>query len=233
MFTRLSKKTNLTTSVVEFVFARPQDFNPQPGQYVNLVLDKVARAYSISGILEDSFSLTIEIIEGGRFTSLLSNLQIGDEIKMLGPIGKFTLEKIPVDSDLIFLATGVGIAPIKIMIESLLRETGINFHSQRIRHLFLYHGLRFVKDIYYKDCFDKLMKENNHFHYELWLSKGKEIFGSYNIGHIQDGLDKLTLSNLNSPHFFICGSKQAVNDLQEYLLQKGYSEESIHFERFN
>lgn len=91
-------------------FARPQNFNPQPGQYVNLVLDKVARAYSISGILEDSFSLTIEIIEGGRFTSLLSNLQIGDNIKMLGPIGKFTLEKIPIDSDLIFLATGVGIA---------------------------------------------------------------------------------------------------------------------------
>ena len=97
--------------------------NFQPGQFVSfLAVDPLGkhqtRAYSIASAPRgNQFDVCVNRVEGGFFSNLLCDLEVGQGLEFHGPHGLFMLRAPLTDS--IFIATGTGIAPVTLSATSL------------------------------------------------------------------------------------------------------------------
>jgi len=93
------------------------DFMYLPGQFMMLSLPHCGEApfsFSSSPTRPSSFSLTIR--RAGKLTSACDELRIGDMVGVRGPYGRsFPLDDL-VGSDLLFVAGGIGMAPLRSVI---------------------------------------------------------------------------------------------------------------------
>lgn len=83
----------------------------------------VSRAYSIGNAPREDGGIEIQIrkVEGGRFSNWsFEKMEVGDVIKVRGPLGNFTLSS-DRETPLLFVAGGTGFAPIKSIIEQVLK----------------------------------------------------------------------------------------------------------------
>jgi NAD(P)H-flavin reductase len=97
------------------------DFTYLPGQFMMLSMPHCGEApisFSSSPSRPSSFSLTIR--KAGKLTSAVHELRPGDMIGVRGPYGKpFPLEELR-RRDLLFVAGGIGMAPLRSVIEFCL-----------------------------------------------------------------------------------------------------------------
>ena len=97
-----------------------------PGQYMIFHvpgLDKVIRrSYSISSHPSDRthFEICVRAVSGGFCSNFIHRLRPGDCIQVEGPYGDFRLAD-GSQRDILMIATGTGIAPIKSMLLSLTK----------------------------------------------------------------------------------------------------------------
>lgn len=98
-------------------------FNFIPGQYIDVIgPDGIRRSYSLANadFVDKILELHIRAVDGGVLSEYwFKQAKINDLLRLNGPLGTFFLRE-TADIDLIFLATGTGIAPIKAMLESLI-----------------------------------------------------------------------------------------------------------------
>ena len=230
--TILSKKSQLNsdTYLYHFDLLEPKEINFEVGKYliINILTDKgsVSRLYSIasSAAEKNSFELIIQIIPGGLASSYLSNLKVKDEIIFQGPAGMFGLKEN--DRQKIFLTTGTGIAPVKSMLESC------PFPVTSYR---LFWGLKTYRDVY-------LLDELKQFNLKICLSREKNLdiipMGDkkyFELGHVDSCFNqyienwKLKIENFD---YYLCGRRQIVESLRQFLIAKNVPKENIYFEKF-
>ena len=93
-------------------------FDFLPGQFISAVAHdplgkQQTRAYSIaSAPRANQFDVCVNRVEGGFFSNLLCDLEVGQSLEFHGPHGLFLL-RAPL-TDGIFIATGTGIAPMRV-----------------------------------------------------------------------------------------------------------------------
>lgn len=147
------------------------DVDHLPGQYVGLRYDGTSRAYSLaSAPSRRDLEICVRRVPGGRLSPVLcETLEPGDEVTIRGPQGEFVLEE-PADTDLAFLATGTGVAPIKSMIDTLF-ERGWDAFGGEPRDVWLFLGASWRDDLPYHDAFEAYGREHDHFHYVPTLSR--------------------------------------------------------------
>lgn len=116
-----------THNVKTFCFqtANATYFRYTPGQFITLDLEingeRVKRSYTLSSTPSrpHCICITVKASEDGCVSRWLhDNLQVGDNIKAVGPAGLFTLDNHLADKYL-FLAGGVGITPMLSMVRWL------------------------------------------------------------------------------------------------------------------
>ena len=85
-----------------------------------LALKELWRSYSVANLVSaNEIELHIKKVPGGVFSDYwFGGAQVNDLLRFHGPVGTFFLRDVP-DKDIIFFATGTGIAPIKAMLEGL------------------------------------------------------------------------------------------------------------------
>ncbi len=231
--TILAKKTQLNsnTYLYNFDLLEPKEIIFKPGQYVMLKVPSpkgpVSRLYSIasSDTAKNSFDLIIEIVPGGLASNYLFSLGEKSEVIFQGPAGMFGLKKN--ERDKIFMVTGTGIAPIRSILIS-------NIKNQKY---YLFWGLKSFQDVYLLNELKKLgiqfkiclSREQN---LDMIPEEDKKYF---EIGHIDSCFDqhvencKLKIDNLD---YYLCGGRQVVESLKQFLLIKNISQENIIFEKF-
>ena len=126
--------------------------------------------------------------------------------------------------DLLFIATGVGIAPVRSVIFDLLNKTFPN----NIKLLF---GLRSEQDIFYYDVFEKLADQHQNFSFIPMLSKPQGEWAGQK-GTVTDYLKSHT-DIIRNQVSFICGSQAMVTDVRDILLRSGRSSGDIKQEIFS
>src|SRR5439155_12828036 len=132
----------------------------QPGQFIQVGLPAepeaphetrtrtklVKRSYSIASAPREkhAFELLLALVDAGRLTPKLWPAGVGARV-WIDPVPKgiFTLEKIAPALDLVFVATGTGIAPFV----SMLRHHGRD--PERFRRFVVIHGAREESDLAY------------------------------------------------------------------------------------
>lgn len=141
------------------------------GQYVGLTYNNVPRAYSIANSpSEDELEICVRRVPGGALSpQLCDNLTVGDSLTVRGPYGDLVLQDHS-SRDMVFLATGTGVAPFKAMIDYIF-ETGRDEFKGDQRDIWLFLGTAWLDDLPYREAFQDRHHEHDNFHFVPCLSR--------------------------------------------------------------
>ncbi len=120
----IKSKEKLTSSETRYVlqFKNGEPLGHKPGQFVEVSLSGVGEApISVSSKpADDTFELVVRAV--GDLTNKLEEKNVGDSIGIRGPMGNgFNVDELT-GKDIIFISGGLGIVPMRSLIESVLER---------------------------------------------------------------------------------------------------------------
>lgn len=222
---RISKIEYITSNVLQVFLKLPPsiNFNYIPGQYIEVIGDGgVRRSYSIAnaGFNNQLIELHIRAVENGKMSEYwFKKAKINDLLRINGPLGTFFLRE-SINRDVIFLATGTGIAPIKAILESLQDN-----HSNSPKSITVFWGGRKVDDLY----FDVASLSGNHQYIPVLSQAPLDWIGMK--GYVQDILVELK-PDLNNVSVYACGSEPMINSARSKLLLANLPPKSFYSDAF-
>lgn len=223
-----------TDAYFSFTTTRDSGFRFENGQFVMIGLENegsrpLMRAYSIASANWDETLHFFSIkVQDGPLTSRLQHLKPGDRI-LVGkkPTGTLLISDLHPGKHLYLLGTGTGLAPWLSIIKD--PET-----YERFDKVILTHGVRFEKDLAYREYFEKgifedeilgPIVEGKLLYYpavtrEDFANRGR-LTELMENGAMQATLDLPPLDPAND-RFMICGSPQMLADLRQVLDSRGF-----------
>ena len=200
-----------------------------PGQFVGIQAYLGALGYCRSPYCilsppcdEKTFELLIRIVPEGPLSRYLTSLQPGDVISFRGPTGRTMIPKEP-DTELILLATGVGIGPFL----SLLRYTLPRGFDRPIR---LFWGLRLAEDACLIDELEDLASCYPNLTYRLSLSQPPEGWRDL-TGRLTETVPPL-LETLGGKHFYLAGNGAMIEEMSAALSDLGVPKQMVYEEHY-
>ena len=222
---KISVIEKLTDDVIKLVLRLPpsSNFNFNSGQYVNIIKGNLTRSYSIANSSDHKNQLEffIKKYTNGLMSEYFFNeAKINDLLRLEGPIGTFFLR----DSsykNIVFLATGTGIAPIKSILEGLE-----NAHKQyQNKRFWVIVGARYEKDLFWKPNF-----KNLNIKYIPVLSRKVNDWNGAK-GYVQDIALKQQI-NLETTQVYACGSNNMINSAKELFFKNNLKENNFFSDAF-
>jgi len=205
----------------------PPEFGFKAGQFVTVpVADKVLRSYSIASTPADTkrLLLIVDITPDGPGSRFFAQLREGDAVAFQGPYGAFCVKE-DTDQELILVATGTGIAPIRGMILDLYER------GQHDRPMTLFYGCRHRPDLIFHEEIEKWAAEHPRLVYHPTLSQpengGWQGMKGRVTAHLPHYVDQVAGKSA-----FLCGSKGMLKDVREILQGKGMDRKKIKQEQF-
>ncbi|HOO75244.1 MAG: 2Fe-2S iron-sulfur cluster binding domain-containing protein [Thermotogae bacterium] len=223
---------------VRFRLENPKEVEFKAGQYAQLVVppygkikDITQRAYSISSApsQKNYLEFLIRLVPGGIATTYVhQNLKEGQKFDLVGPFGEFY--KRPTKADMICVAGGSGMAPLKSIIYDMYEN------NETDRNVWYFFGARSLKDIYYLDEFKKLEEKWPNLHFVPALSEpSEEDNWKGETGLITDVLNKYLKERIKSPNGregYLCGSPGMINACINVMTSNEISEDKIYYDKF-
>lgn len=222
---RIDSLQRLSDDVVEVVLRTPPTGRLAylPGQYVDMIgKDGLRRSYSVANAPRKDGKITLQIrkVEQGKMSQYwFEEAKANDLLRMEGPLGTFCLRKSNA-KQLILLATGTGIAPIKAILEQLATTPVANTY----KHIYLYWGGRNEQDIYWQPAFESLPLT-----FTPVLSRTPEWQGRK--GYIQQAVIKDN-HDLRDAVVYACGSKAMIHSAHDQLVTAGLNNKHFYSDAF-
>ena len=208
------------------------DFGFVPGQWLSVKAstpggEEITRAYSIASPPSENgrVAFCLNRVEGGFMSNHLCDLQPGDTINFQGPFGDFILRR-PL-RDIVFIATGTGVAPFRSMLHWLFAEK--ERHEER--GFWLLFGARQEPDIYYHEEFEKLAAAHDNFHFLPTLSRAPGHWKGLR-GYVQQHLGEI-VGMSSEMQAYICGLDKMVKANRDLLKALGWDRSSIRYEKYD
>lgn len=201
-------------------------YSHTPGQFNMLYMPGIGEApISISSAPSDH-DLMHTIRVAGDVTTAVSKLDAGDTVGIRGPFGNgWPLDEIE-DRDLMVIAGGLGLAPLRPVIRHMLKT----HHSGRVRHHksartpILLYGAKTPKDVIFRDEFPRY---RDAFQVLLTVDKADpEEYWSGETGLITGLLNKIVFNPLSTA-VFVCGPEVMMLNTTKELIAKGVPGEKI------
>lgn len=212
---RISQIDRWAPDVVRVLLRLPPSatFTFLAGQYIDVIgFNGLRRSYSLANASAagNTLELHIRSVPSGEMSDYWFNqAQVNDLLRFHGPLGTFFLR--PMESlDLVFLATGTGIAPIKAMLESI-EEMPLR---QRPRSITVFWGGRSAQDLYW----DVKSVPVDH-RYIPVLSRPQPAWEG-ELGYVQD-IFCAQKPELTNAIVYACGSNNMIQSAREKLTQAG------------
>ena len=247
---KLTKKQQLTKSVFSVEFQVPPSLKDrykfEAGQYVTIKFlwrgDFVQKDFSMtSAPFEGKISLGIKINSAeSPANSLIENIEVGSEVEVSVPRGRFTLVSKPHEfRTIVGFAGGIGITPILSHFKNIL------FNEPRTR-LFLFYGNKSSEDVAFRDELVELKSkyperfEVYHFYsgekvgngiYEGRLDE-KNVALIINQFLLLDDTDEESTIWDAVDEVLICGKGEMIKALANACYHHGIPKKNIHFELF-
>jgi CDP-4-dehydro-6-deoxyglucose reductase len=212
---RIHAIEKLTDEIVSIKLRLPPTAHWQflSGQYVDIIgPNALRRSYSVAcaQVVEHVIELHIREVAGGALSEYwFHKAQVNDLLRLNGPLGTFFLRN-SAGMDVVFFATGTGIAPVKSMLESM---AGLS-EASRPRSVSVYWGGRVSSDIYWNAS-----ELGDWLQFIPVLSRaGDEWQGA--TGYIQD-VYLASQPNLDQTVVYACGSDSMIHSAKEKIVQAG------------
>lgn len=225
------RRLNLTVAEVRFFV--PGSFSFKPGQYVIFQIPTgdgravIRRSYSISTPPSDErhFEICVRAVAGGHGSNWVHRLRPGQKVTLEGPIGDFVLQQ-QSERDIVMVATGTGMSPIKSMLLHLLDQ-------QSTRRVRLFFGVRAVQDLFYTDFLRGLEAHYPSFSSAITMSSPDPAQWAGPRGRVTRLIDEqVRPEDAARSEAYLCGSRAMIEDATAMLRAKGFASDHIHSENF-
>lgn len=219
------------TNVVTLRFKRANG-KPMPtfkaGQFLSVQIgadEKLTRSYSISSSTANlqNIQISVKLLSGGKGSSWVHQLKVGDKILAYPPSGHFSDSAIE-DQPRVYIGGGIGITPLISMIQS-------NLDSGRQVPMTLFYGMRTRQDLAFHSLLQSFAHRHSQFKYYPFLSH-EDGDWAYEKGFltIEEVRKKSAISD--HAHYFLCGPSVMTEPLMDQLSLAGVSDDRIHNEKF-
>lgn len=223
---RISRLDKLSTDIVKVVLRMPPDaaFDFIPGQYIDVIgPGGVRRSYSLANAprADQTLELHIRAVHDGVMSQYWFNdARVNDLLRLNGPHGTFFIRNSN-QHDLVFLATGTGIAPVKAMLEALPSFVA----AQQSQSVTVLWGGRHESDLY----FDVGALPGSHLYIPVLSRPRAEWQGER--GYVQETLLALK-PNLRNAVVYACGSDVMIRSAKAALTTAGLLGQHFYSDAF-
>jgi Na+-transporting NADH:ubiquinone oxidoreductase subunit F len=208
-------------------------------QYNSNVSEDCVRAYSMASYPEEKGLIMLNVriaspppgsknIPPGIMSSYIFNLKAGDEVMISGPFGEFFARE--TNKEMVFVGGGAGMAPMRSHIFDQLKRLGSD------RKMTFWYGARSKKEIFYKEDFDQLAKDNPNFTWHVALSDPQpEDNWTGLTGFIHNVLFDEYIKDHEAPEdceFYMCGPPIMNKCVTDLLIDQGVEPEDIMLDDF-
>ena len=218
------ERRTIDIAVLQLRSSTPLDY--QPGQSISLETElrpRLWRYYSPANAPRDdgTMELHVKARDGGPVsTALVRRIAVGDTLRLGPPVGHIALDA-ESDRDLLLVAGGMGLAPMKAIIDRIAR-------SGPARRVDLFVGARTEEQLYDRADLERLGHQLSWLSVTLAVSDDKE--SSLDHGDIGDVV--MRQGPWLSREVYVAGPGPMVEDTVSRLVQHGVPLTRIHSEVF-
>ena len=217
VITRVRDQARLTRSFdLRAQHREPIEFGP--GQVAMLQIAGENPAYFAFASAPEDPDLEVLVKQKGGASNVIYDLKAGDAIDLVGIVGHgYSLDKEKY-RDLVFVAMGTGVAPLRSALRHVLKR------KNDVGQLVVLYGARTPDDFCYRDETDAWEDAGVELRQVISRPDGHDWSGP--TGYVQSLLDNV-LPRLKSPVALICGSKEMIDQTRERLGKMGFKPDEI------
>ena len=213
--------------MIKLKLQEPENIEYASGQFFEFDIPGLedTRAYSLANQYRDGSILEFHIkrVPDGKGSNYMCDLQVGDVLSGSGPYGSMQLRNR--EKDIIFIAGGSGMAPIKSLLENLFSES--------FEHgAWFFYGARSKRDLYLVDEWMELARQNPNFHFVPALSQPEpsdEWDGE--TGFIADVISR-KIEDMSNMDAYLCGPPIMIETSCDALYKGGMKGTNISYDEF-
>ncbi|MGV3570100.1 MAG: 2Fe-2S iron-sulfur cluster-binding protein [Ramlibacter sp.] len=203
--------------------AKPMAFSP--GQYALLQFSpEQIRPYSMAGLCgDDELEFHVRVVPEGRVSTFIaSGLQVGDAVRVTGPLGTAYLRTLHA-GPMLCVAGGTGLAPVLSIVRGALEGGMAN-------PIHLYFGVRTPADAYGLDRLDALAARYPNLRVQVVVGSGNTDPAVRN-GLVTDAVAE-DWASLAGWRAYLCGAPPMVEAATFLARRRGVADEHIHADAF-
>jgi CDP-4-dehydro-6-deoxyglucose reductase len=225
---RIQSIDQLSSNVMRVMLRVPPTLELEflPGQYIEVIgAAGLRRSYSVANAprADKQIELQVREVPGGAMSEYwFQQAKVNDLLRLRGPLGTFFLRE-QAGKDLVFLATGTGIAPVKAILEGLSTQP----LDAQPRSLTIYWGGRYLEDLYWQP---PEFPGQPPMRYVPVLSRADDGWAGAR-GHVQDVMLG-EHSYLAETLVYACGSDSMIHGAQAKLHAAGLPPRQFHSDAF-
>lgn len=179
----------------------------------------------------DGKSLRLSIKASGNYTSTIKDLAPGTKVFIEGPYGVFTAKKSTKDK-VVLIAGGIGITPIRALLEDLLAAK---------KDITLIYGNRTRDDVALRGELEPLSQQYRFpIHHILsneteasLLSTNNLALSTFHTGFLTKELMQKLTPDVATREVYLCGPPPMMNAVIKVLVELGVDKKYIYYERFS
>ncbi|MGE5541085.1 MAG: ferredoxin--NADP reductase [Bacillota bacterium] len=227
-------KREIAEGTMEFTFSRPEGFNYQAGQTIDLTLINLPemdaegnmRTFSLVSAPHEPVLKTATRMRDTAFKRTLKHMEPGTEIGYEGPFGSFLLHE-NTSRPAVFLAGGIGITPFHSMISDAT-------HRALPHTIFLFYSNRRPEDAAFLDELQGFAEKNPNFTLVATMTDMEKSNQTWEgeRGYIDASMLSRHLSPDVNPVYYLAGPQTMVTAMRTMLNGMGVSNDDIRFEEF-
>lgn len=195
-------------------------FEHIPGQCAMLSIPGVGEAmFSITSSPTNEEYMEFSIKKCGCLTSWLHQMDVGQQITIRGPYGNgFPVESDFRGKDLLFVAGGIGLAPLRSVINY------VRAHRENYGKVDIVYGSRSADDLVdYKEIIDEWMNEPD---FNVWLTIDREQEGwDGHVGFVPNYVKELGFDTNKT--VIICGPPIMIKFTLAGLMELGFNKTQV------
>lgn len=227
---RVEERTLLSPTVMQLRLRLPRAARLQflAGQYVDILLPGgKRRAFSIASppSQADFLELHVKHVAGGGFTGhVFDGMQEKEILRLEGPLGTFFVRR---DSDrpMVMMGGGTGLAPLKSMLEDLLRLGDT-------RPVTLYWGARTRDELYQNNLIRSWADRFEHVNYIPVLSDESPAVWKGRAGWVHEAV-LADFPDLSALDVYMSGPPAMIDAGRHAFLHAGVPEERLFYDSFD
>lgn len=196
----------------------------QAGQFIRVELEfhggTIPLVYSIASPpgSGNDLELCVKLGRKGSPADHLCSLSVGSQLWITRPQGGFVMRH--TEATTLFLAAGTGIAPIRSMVQSLLRAG----HKYPVCLIF---GAKDLASLFFHAEFAAFAERHPNFRYVPVLSR-PHVGWNGASGYVQHHLDGVSRG---TPRAYLCGPPEMVKSVSRLLSERGWPDNLVHYDR--
>lgn len=201
---------------IEYTFRMEFSGEVKPGQFFEVSLPKFGETpISVSGIGENTVDLTIRRV--GKVTNEIFNNYIGDKLYLRGPYGNgFNVNEYK-EKDLIIVAGGTGLSPVKGVVDYFSNNI------EEINSFTLISGFKSPKDILFKS---EIKDWNDKINLIITVDNADESYDG-KVGLVTKYIPELDIKDLNDVAVIVVGPPMMMKFTVAEFLKLGIEENNI------